>query len=425
MSTHKLFAPSAAHRWMACPGSMAFPENQETDGTSSSFADDGTASHELGAMTLSSKKDCHEFIGLTIAINGTEYTFDEERCDRIQGYVDDVRRRAIGGHLFVEQQVDLSDHLGPDQGGTTDAAIALAVKRMGIVEDLKDGSGEKVWASYLVRAATETEPEIREPNPQLALYALGLLSDFELFGEIDSVLLVVYQPKLNHIDEFPITVEHLRAFGSKAALAVEVARSLLDADPVGLSVAGHLNPGEKQCRWCRAKTRCPALAKFVQDETRADFDTINAAPAVAPTDTKLLARAYGALPLIEIWATAVRFEMNKIVSEGGQVIGPDGKPYKFVEGKEGTRKWDDESAAATALLGQLPKEKVYTEPKVITAPAAAKLLDKKATKQLWKDIFEPLIVRPRTKPVLVMGSDTRPAFSGAAVADDFEEDIGS
>ena len=29
MSTHSLFAPSAASRWMACPGSMAFSENRE------------------------------------------------------------------------------------------------------------------------------------------------------------------------------------------------------------------------------------------------------------------------------------------------------------------------------------------------------------------------------------------------------------
>src|SRR5208283_3530937 len=183
MSTHSLFAPSAAHRWMPCPGSMSFPENRE-QGESNAYADDGTATHLWGAAALT---NIPAKIGAILLINGKEYILDEERAARVQGYVDDVRGRAIGGHLFVETKIDLSDYLGQGQGGTADAAIALPEKRLGIIEDLKDGSGEKVWASYLVKPATDTTPEVREPNPQLALYALGMLSGFELFGEIDDV----------------------------------------------------------------------------------------------------------------------------------------------------------------------------------------------------------------------------------------------
>src|ERR1019366_6826529 len=155
MSTHRLFAASALHRIIPCPGSMSFPENR-VDGGSSTYADDGSASHELGAMTLKANAECINFLGVTIKLNGREYTFDEERCERIQGYVDDVRRRAVGGHLFVERSSDVA----PDVGGTADAAIALPGKRLGIVEDLKDGSGEKVYASYVVKPATDTTPEL-------------------------------------------------------------------------------------------------------------------------------------------------------------------------------------------------------------------------------------------------------------------------
>src|SRR5208282_5467582 len=98
-------------------------------------------------------------------------------------------------------------------------AIAIPTNRSAVVEDLKDGSGEKVYASYCVQPATDTTPEVREPNPQLALYALGMLSTFELFGPIDEVLLVIYQPKLDHVDEFRIGTEALRAFGDKAGIA--------------------------------------------------------------------------------------------------------------------------------------------------------------------------------------------------------------
>jgi len=74
-------------------------------------------------------------IGDVQIINGKEYTLDEERAARIQGYVDDVRRRSSGGHLLVEIQSELS----ADVGGTADAAIVLPAKRLGVVEDLKDG----------------------------------------------------------------------------------------------------------------------------------------------------------------------------------------------------------------------------------------------------------------------------------------------
>ena len=415
--SHSLFAPSAAHRWMACPGSMAFPENRE-DGGSNDYADDGTATHGFAALQLSGKGTYDE-----IEVNGKKYFLDEERAARIQGYVDDVRRRAVGGHLFVERSVDLSLYLGENQGGTADAAIALPDQRLGIVEDLKDGSGEKVYASYCVKPATDTTPEVREPNPQLALYALGLLPDWEMFDTIQDVLLVIYQPKLDHVDEFKISLESLYAFGRKAKAAVELATAAMAAGPDSLTTAGYLVPGNKQCRWCLAKTRCPALRKFAEDEIRADFETIHAYPPDPPVSAAGLARAYEALPLVRIWAKAIEDEMTTRVAAGESVIGADGKPYKFVEGEEGKRTWIDEASAIAALSGVMSHDKMYTKPKVITAPQAAKVLDKGKTKEMWKDIFTPLIKRVRSKPILVLGSDDRPAFTGEAKVDDFEDEI--
>jgi hypothetical protein len=387
--THSLFAPSSAHRWINCPGSLTFPENQEA-GPSSTFADDGTASHEWAAQVL---KD--EGTAALMQINGNVYELDEERRDFIQIYTDDVRRRAIGGTLFVEHWVDLSHLLGEDQGGTCDAGIIIGDQI--IVEDLKYGTGEKVYASY--------DGKI---NPQLGLYLLGLLEDARLLGhEIKTATGVICQPRLGHIDEHTVSIDELEAFGREAEVAT-------------YPESNKLNPSDRTCRWCRAKSKCPALAAFVAKEVALDFEDIPETVPMPVLDN--LAKAYRAVPLVTQWCKAVEAEVVKQVTEGKEVIGPDGKPYKFVQGDEGRRQWTDEAAAEAALVGQLA-DKAYAPKKIITAPAAAKILDKKSTKALWADVFSPLIQRARGRAMLVQGSDPRPAYNNVATADDFAEDL--
>lgn len=383
---------------MNCPGSVTFPENQE-QGESSSFADNGTASHKWAADCLESGRDAESYIGATILINDVFYEMDEERAGFCQLYIDDVRRRAIGGSLFVEYSVDLSEVLCEGQGGTCDAGIYLPETKHLIVEDLKYGTGEKVFAS-----------DNGKMNPQLGLYLLGLIEDMKLLGrEVETVTGVICQPRLRHIDEHTMTAYDLFLVRTDARIAIAGSE---------MSRRTSLRPGDKQCRWCRAKAKCPALAQFVKDQVRSDFENVQ---PVAPRGTEELSRAYIAVPLIDDWCRAVRAEVNKQVAEGAQVLGPDGKPFKFVEGKEGNRTWSDAEAAEAALLGQLSPEKVYQPKKIITAPQAAKLLDKKASKALWTDFFEPMITRPRGQPLLALGSDPRPPVSSVAAASEFEE----
>ena len=393
--------------WIACPGSMAFPENHE-DGGSSTFADNGTASHEWSAHCLKTGIDTGNQLGRTLKINDVLYTMDEERAQFCQVYIDDVRRRAMGGMLFVEHKVDLSDFLGEGQGGTADALIYLPATKTLICEDLKYGTGEKVYAKYG-----------DEINPQLGLYLLGCVQDVQMMGhEVETVTGVICQPRLHHIDEHTISVGELELFGLKASGAVMHAKHAMK-NPAEVEL--FVTPGEKQCRWCRHKPNCAKLAKVVSEEMMADFNNIaEQPPAVAVSDTTRLARMFTTLPLVEQWCKAVKAETYRLVAAGTAVIGPDNQPLKFVAGKEGHRAWSDPKAAEAALLGQLGP-KAYEEPSLITAPAAAKLLDKKATKNLWAEIFVPLIKKPPGRPMLALGSDPRPPVSGAAEAGDFDE----
>jgi hypothetical protein len=51
---------------MACAGSIAL--EAQCPASSSRFADEGTAAHELAAMALTANKPAAEFIGTTIAV---------------------------------------------------------------------------------------------------------------------------------------------------------------------------------------------------------------------------------------------------------------------------------------------------------------------------------------------------------------------
>jgi hypothetical protein len=182
----------------------------------------------------------------------------------------------------------------------------------------------------------------------------------------------------------------------------------------------YLVPGEKTCRWCRAKATCPKLASYVQDQVHADFTTLTTEAPVLPGSEKQLSKAMGAVPLVEDWCRAVRAEVWKLVQEGKEVLGPDSQPYKFVEGKGGRRIWENEDAAEAALLANVG-DKAYKPRQIITAPEAGKLLDKKKTKELWNDLFVPMIKKTKGSLSLAMGSDPRPPASATADATDFDE----
>lgn len=420
MSTHALFSPSAAHRWIECPGSMAW-EGNIGDSESSVYADDGTASHTWAAMCLKSSQDAAYFIDTQCTINEVAYKMDEERADFVQVYLDHVRRLAMGGILFVEHWVDLSRWLGEGQGGTADAGIIVPRKKLVAAVDLKYGVGERIDAGYLKDGKLL-------PNHQLGLYGLGLVEDARLLGvEPDSVLLVVIQPRLNHISEAEFSVADLEALGERAKVASHYAYLAISGSPKDAEIQKLMHPDDKTCRWCRAKAECPKLAKFVSDQVKMEFAAMDEAhePPV-PQGADDLGTAGRALPLIYQWCKAVQAAITDCVARDIPVIGVDGQPLKFVEGEKGDRKWTDEAAAEAALLASpmVGPEKAYAPRKILTAPQAAKILDKKATKATWKDIFEPMIKRAPGRPVLALGSDPRPRYGNVAGAQEFE-DIGA
>lgn len=452
MTTHSKSSPSSADRWMLCPGSAALPENAPGQGGSSSYADEGTAAHTLGAECLEDGTNATDHIGRVIEVKDDDgtvrstWTVDADFADAVQVYIDDVRSRAIGAHLMIEQRVDTSPWLGMEpcphclggaalvsgncavckntgevpQGGTSDAIIYDDIFELLTAEDLKFGKGIKVYAA----SNDETLPPHKRINRQAGIYCLGALEKVELLGNVVEVAAVINQPRIGHLDEFRISLEELMLFGE----SVKAAQVEIDAAQEAYAKHGlagdfllYLNPGPKQCQWCRATVTCPKLRAKIEDDTRSQFADIEDQPPMAPSRMDDLSRAYIAVPLIVAWCKAVAAEVHRLVATGSQVIGRDGKPLKFVEGELGDRKWSDEAAAEALLQGILSEDKMYAPRKIITAAVAKKLLDRKATKATYTDMVEPLISRAKGKPLLVQGSDPRPPYDNSAKATEFEE----
>lgn len=414
MSAHSRYAPSSAPRWIPCPGSIALCDGIER--TSSAAADEGTVAHFWGALSLETRNPVSFYVGQDTEEGGKTYTLDEVTAEYIQSYVDDVKRRAAGGILMVEQRLNFSNTIGvEDQAGTGDAIMLTNEGRKLTVEDFKFGLGVKVYAGG---------------NEQGLMYILGALETFEpIMGDVEEFEFVVHQPRLDHIDPHSYTRAEIDDFREKATLAVKYAEQGLAIKEIegidGLEAHRELfNPGDKQCRFCPALGRCRAAAAKVAEETYGDFAALEKPHELAvrgepgiPAGERL-GLAFGVLDYIHNWINAVRAECERMVLAGMTVIGPDGLAMKVVQGKRGNRYWWDEEGAEAALQGLLPPEKLY-KPKEIVSPAVAEKALGKKRKADFEQALLPFIRQKDGSLKVALGSDPAPAYSGEASAGEF------
>ncbi len=439
MSTHARLSPSSADRWMLCPGSVVLEDGLPD--TSNDNSDSGTATHFLAEQCLTTDTHPATFIGRTIVVgasveNGFDgarwedqpvlsgwtprfsCVIDDERVVRANAYVQAVKKHAEGAvFASYEHQVDISAITGEaGASGTTDAAIVTADGELQ-VHDLKDGHG----------------PVAAEQNRQLRIYALGLCDELSAFCDINRVRLFIHQPRLSHTaDEAVVSLEDLELFRhevKEAAFQCEVAAKY--ATTIDLAMAPtewndkFLNPGEKQCQWCKAKATCPKLAAFVEASVGAEFDTIvelgNITVDVGDYSPADLATKMAACNLIEDWIKAVRGKVESELFAGNAVPG-----YKLVQGKKGARSWKDEAEAEAMLkMMRLKVEEMYAM-KVLSPPQVEKIFGEKGSApsvKRWNKL-QALITQKDGQPSVAPESDKRPALVINPAAD-FEDESGS
>lgn len=382
-SYHAKLSPSGAHRWIACPGSVAAEDGLPN--TSSEFAEEGTRAHEWAALLLESGQATS---AMALA--------DDDMAGHVRRYVDTIRQYAEGNQLFVETRVPIG-HITGEEGatGTADAIVITADGSELQLHDLKYGRGVEVSA---------------EDNEQLMLYALGALEEYEMaLADKPTFRLVIHQVRLAGPSEWVVSYDDLMVFRDKAMAAAEAACS-----PGAIRV-----PGVDQCRFCKAKATCPALAQFVSDELDADFDELaeGSAPAVpaigVEEPAKWLGQKMDAIGLIEGWCKAVRAETEKRLLQGDEVPG-----YKLVQGRRGARAWSSEDEAEKLFKSfRLKTDEMY-DLKLISPTTAEKRL--KDQPKRWAKVVA-VITHPQGKPSVAPVSDKRPAITPGASDADFSE----
>lgn len=406
MSAHAKLSPSGAVRWMACPGSVVLEADFPDQG--SAYAREGTVAHELAAGHLSVGWDLADYVNEYWhgeEPDGTkwEVLIDADMVRHVYDYAKLVRGYAEGGTLMVEERVPIHHLTGEEGAGGTSDAIIILPREIKIV-DLKYGMGVKVDA---------------DNNPQPLMYALGTLEAFGILGDFDTVTMVIHQPRLNHVSEWTISVEELLAFGEQvreAAHAVELAHERHGDATIDFDA--FLMPGEKQCKFCKAKAVCPALRNEVTDvvhdaATLADFADFAPATVDSQTGDNMLSIAMSKVGLVEQWCKAVRAEVERRLLVGHTVDG-----FKLVEGKRGHRKWKDAETVEKLFKSfRLRQEEMY-DLSLISPTTAEKVL--KESPKRWVKVQEH-ITQSEGKPSVAPATDKRQAIVVQSVADDFRD----
>jgi len=405
MSDHAKLSPSKRNRWALCPGSIR-EEAKYPEQSGGAAAIDGTHTHTLLEVCLKDGDQHAEFhIGVEMEDDDGTFVVDKERAARVQVALDYIDKRISDGNmtLLSESKVDPAFLLGRDDlSGTVDVQII----GNGVLEliDYKDGMA----------------PVDAKGNMQLEQYAYGVLAGYKLpingAYPFDTVRMTIIQPKLAMKNMNPISSCDVSVSDLMANIGTIVRQAAATDAP-----DAPLVPGESQCKYCRAKGNCSALASNVMKEVGIMFQpivnqTLDVAQQSAdkdPTamDDAQIRQIMEAAPLMRQLLEGVEKEALRRLKAGQSIDG-----LKLVNGR-GSRAWalpESEIAEKLVKMG-IPKTAVY-EIKLVTPAKAEKLTwtkkdgeVKQLTERQLKTMEQEYVVKMAGSITVVPESDLRPA----------------
>lgn len=370
---HTLLSASSSDRWLHCPPSARLCETYEDKG--SDYAAEGTDVHAL----------CEYKLRKALGMKATDPTkklnwYNAEMEDCATGYasfimelLEDAKQICSDPVVLIEQRVDFSRWV--EQGFGTSDAILISDGTMHVI-DYKHGLGILVSA---------------EDNPQMKCYALGALELFDDIYDIDTVSMIIYQPRRQNISTYEVSKEDLYQW------ADEVLKPTADLAFAG---DGNFLCGE-WCGFCKAKHECRARAEANLLLAQHDFKL---PPLLTDSEIEVILSRVDELVS---WANDIKeYALQQAIS------GKEWTGWKLVEGRS-NRRYTNEDAVSKAVeaAGFDPYEK-----KLLGITAMQKLLGKSR----FEELLAAYIEKPQGKPTLVPESDKRPAMNTAK--NDFMEE---
>ena len=366
-SKHAVLSASSAARWIACPPSARL--NAAKPDASSEYAIQGTEAHRLCEYKL------RKALGEKVRDPTKNLSFyDSEMEECAEAYCQFVMEAVVQSRatskdtlVLVEQRVDFSGFV-PDGFGTADTLI-ISDKSVCIV-DYKHGKGIEVSA---------------DGNPQMMCYALGCIQMFDGLYDIDTVRMVIFQPRLGNISESTI---------SKADLLAWTHDTLVPAAKLAYAGEGEFCAGT-HCQFCKVRATCRKRAEYNLALAKYDFEM---PPTLEDAEVEaVLAKA----DTLAAWVGDIKEYALQQAIQGKKWMG-----WKLVEGRS-NRKYTDEAVVANTVkaAGYEPYEQ-----KLLGITAMTSLLGKKK----FEELLGSLVVKPQGKPTLAPMSDKRPAMNTAA-----------
>ncbi len=355
---HATLGASSASRWLACAGSVRMSAGLKS--TTSVYAAEGTAAHDLGERCLREKTDAMEYLGEEIHVGDHTFPVTEEMVDAVQIYLATIRAdfdSVMGAAMVFEHKFKL-DWLYPGMYGYNDAMVSEPFGCLRVY-DFKYGAGVAVEV---------------DDNPQLMYYGLGAAKDMG-FEEVE---LIVVQPRAIHpmgpVRRERMPVAELMRWAHEVLLPGAKATEAPDAP---LIVGEH-------CRFCPALALCPEQRKKAMIVAAEVFAPVPSAPPTPEAmDLKQLRKVLDVADALESWLKACKSYARTLLDAGtvdSEVLG-----YKLVEGRA-TRSWRSEEEAAAVLKMALGEEAYIT--KLVSPAQAEKLMKGAAGKKALAPLIE-------------------------------------
>ena len=370
---HALLSASSSHRWLNCNPSARL-EREFADRETTAAAE-GTAAHALAEHKLKRRLKLRNERPVSVFDTEEMEICTDDYADFVMEQVTKERRRDPDTQVFIEQRLDFSCYV-PEGFGTGDCLI-VSKGRLHII-DLKYGMGLLVDS---------------EENPQMKLYALAALTQYEEQYQIKKVKLTIFQPRRENVSTWETSVAKLKKWATK---------DLVPKAQRAFKGEGEYCPGE-WCIFCKAAVKCRARA---EDKLRLAQSEFKMPPLLTDAEIEdVLAK----LPDIKKWADEIQeYALAKALA------GKEWAGFKLVEGRS-VRKFTDERAVVKAA-NEAGYHDIYKQT-LISLTEMEKLMGKAE----FSKVLGALVTKPQGKPTLVPDTDKRQAISVSNPKSEFSE----